>query len=937
MESKITRDQISEKEPFKYIKDDAKETAENIHLADLVLTDFTKSLKSFQTTAKDNLAAIKEQSAANRTLAAAYAKVIEIEKVKLAIGEKDYKQAIVDSILKEQQSKQRQAELKEKQALSRESEKQQKIIDKEQKAIQSKGDRYGRLNKMLNDVRKEYRSLAISQELNGKLDAKQIERLELLRGRIEKLDGAFKKVDRSMGIHTREVGNYENATKNLNLAFAQVGREIPAFANSLQTGFMAISNNLPAIKDGISQLIEKNKELAAQGKQTVNILGAIRKAVFSWEIAMSAGIALLTIYGEDAVKAIGNLFTETEKLTVQEKKLQQEAKKQAEFIGDESSAYVGLIMQLKHTNEGSREREDLIKKINKEYGTTLQNLSDEKKFQEQLNQSVKDYISYKEQEFRIKINEDLIAKGLAKQREIKRDIYETDRKISEIRAKNKEIDPLNVIPEVSNPYIQTELQNFTKYREDQLILLNELNERLKKYGLNIGEATSKMDELGFSTEKAGKKTKELEDFSRQIEEETNKRLYNEIQLEIANIRTRLKFEKQAIEEAYADRKQKIELIELLELNAAAEVQKITDEILLKRFEKELELSKAAADAKLEAQKKIGEQMLKDLDEIEKAEEEFRRRQELGDEISVIRGEKTQKQVLENKIARLEEEYKKEKDGSTRKLELDKEIAVLQKELADNLAKEEEDRNKKRYDALNAAEKEVETLLEANLNKRIGLYSTELEARRKHESQLEELAKNGRIRQDESLALERSKIAKAEAERMKLEERLAKIKLLIAAIEGYSKTGNVGKAIGDIALIKGAIDKLPSFKKGTRSTGKRKDKGIDGEGGFLSVLHENEMVMPEKDTKKIPSYMSVSDVADLAFKFDKGEIVQKNTTSDHSGNSYSMMLEMMEKISNSVKEIPKNDFAQLSHDMGLLTSTVKRNGITIENKFLTKWK
>src|SRR5574343_496294 len=888
MESKITRDQISEKEPFKYIKDDAKETAENIHLADLVLTDFTKSLKLFQTTAKDNLAAIKEQSAANRTLAAAYAKVIEIEKVKLAIGEKDYKQAIVDSILKEQQSKQRQAELKEKQALSRESEKQQKIIDKEQKAIQSKGDRYGRLNKMLNDVRKEYRSLAISQELNGKLDAKQIERLELFRQRIEKLDGAFKKVDRSMGIHTREVGNYENATKNLNLAFAQVGREIPAFANSLHTGFMAISNNLPAIKDGISQLIEKNKELAAQGKQTVNILGAIRKAVFSWEIAMSAGIALLTIYGEDAVKAIGNLFTETEKLTVQEKKLQQEAKKQAEFIGDESSAYVGLIMQLKHTNEGSREREDLIKKINKEYGTTLQNLSDEKKFQEQLNQSVKDYISYKEQEFRIKINEDLIAKGLAKQREIKRDIYETDRKISEIRAKNKEIDPLNVIPEVSNPYIQTELQNFTKYREDQLILLNELNERLKKYGLNIGEATSKMDELGFSTEKAGKKTKELEDFSRQIEEETNKRLYNEIQLEIANIRTRLKFEKQAIEEAYADRKQKIELIELLELNAAAEVQKITDEILLKRFEKELELSKAAADAKLEAQKKIGEQMLKDLDEIEKAEEEFRRRQELGDEISLIRGEKTQKQVLENKIARVEE-------------------------------------------------KEVETLLEANLNKRIGLYSTELEARRKHESQLEELAKNGRIRQDESLALERSKIAKAEAERMKLEERLAKIKLLIAAIEGYSKTGNVGKAIGDIALIKGAIDKLPSFKKGTRSTGKRKDKGIDGEGGFLSVLHENEMVMPEKDTKKIPSYMSVSDVADLAFKFDKGEIVQKNTTSDHAGNSYSMMLEMTEKISTSIKEIPKNDFAQLSHDMGLLTSTVKRNGITIENKFLTKWK
>lgn len=46
-----------------------------------------------------------------------------------------------------------------------------------------------------------------------------------------------------------------------------------------------------------------------------------------------------------------------------------------------------LVSQIKKANTGSKERQDLITKFNKEYGTTLKNIDDEKKFVDALKQS----------------------------------------------------------------------------------------------------------------------------------------------------------------------------------------------------------------------------------------------------------------------------------------------------------------------------------------------------------------------------------------------------------------------------------------------------------------------------------------------------------------------------------------------------------------------
>lgn len=86
----------------------------------------------------------------------------------------------------------------------------------------------------------------------------------------------------------------------------QISRELPAFTMNLNTGFLAISNNLPALADAINQIKASNKDLAAQGKQTQSVLGAIGTALVSWQTALSVGITLLTAYGGQMIDFIAN-------------------------------------------------------------------------------------------------------------------------------------------------------------------------------------------------------------------------------------------------------------------------------------------------------------------------------------------------------------------------------------------------------------------------------------------------------------------------------------------------------------------------------------------------------------------------------------------------------------------------------------------------------
>lgn len=142
------------------------------------------------------------------------------------------------------------------------------------------------------------------------------------------------------------------ASKNLQNSVNQLSRELPAFTMNLNTGFLAISNNLPYLFDGLREVREQNKLLAAEGKQTTSVLKALAGAVFSWQTALSIGITLLTVYGGKLVELVTGYKDNTKALKEAadaEKKYQEELKRTQKSLEDRTQA---LKNQLAAQREG---------------------------------------------------------------------------------------------------------------------------------------------------------------------------------------------------------------------------------------------------------------------------------------------------------------------------------------------------------------------------------------------------------------------------------------------------------------------------------------------------------------------------------------------------------------------------------------------------------
>ena len=82
----------------------------------------------------------------------------------------------------------------------------------------------------------------------------------------------------------------------------QITRELPAFTYSMQTGFMAVSNNIPMFVDQIHSIKRANAELISQGQPVQSVFKQLAGALFSWQTALSLGVTVLTVYGAEIVK-----------------------------------------------------------------------------------------------------------------------------------------------------------------------------------------------------------------------------------------------------------------------------------------------------------------------------------------------------------------------------------------------------------------------------------------------------------------------------------------------------------------------------------------------------------------------------------------------------------------------------------------------------------
>lgn len=196
----------------------------------------------------------------------------------------------------------------------------------------------------------------------------------------EEIYAKMKVLQESTGKYTLNVGNYASAWNGLGVSAQQLVRELPSLAVSANTFFLAISNNIPMLVDEINKLKLANAAAAAAGNATVPVWKSVAKAFLSWNTAISLGITLITVYGGDLVKWVGNLFKAEKQVDAlaEAQKAVNEAQQAGKADAQQSIVRLRLLYDAtQDVTRSTEERKKAADALKAQYPAYFQNLTDE--------------------------------------------------------------------------------------------------------------------------------------------------------------------------------------------------------------------------------------------------------------------------------------------------------------------------------------------------------------------------------------------------------------------------------------------------------------------------------------------------------------------------------------------------------------------------------
>lgn len=204
-----------------------------------------------------------------------------------------------------------------------------------------------------------------------------IAKVEELDKQVNKLDGDTKKTGDGLNNLPKKTQGASKGFDALGNSINQVTREFPAFAFSAQTGFLAVSNNIPILLDSINQLKVANQQLAAEGKATIPVFKQIISSLFSWQTALSLLISFSVLYGKEIGNFIANVFKGKE--AVDKLTIGLEALNQAYESKELKSNITNLIELRKNIDlaqDGYVNKQDVLKIYNEQLGAVLGTTND---------------------------------------------------------------------------------------------------------------------------------------------------------------------------------------------------------------------------------------------------------------------------------------------------------------------------------------------------------------------------------------------------------------------------------------------------------------------------------------------------------------------------------------------------------------------------------
>lgn len=204
-----------------------------------------------------------------------------------------------------------------------------------------------------------------------------IERLKSLESQINDIESELKQlhdVSENVQVIPSQMPNAEKRFNGLHNSIQQMAREMPSLAIGPQTFFMAISNNLPIFADEVKRAKEEYADLVKSGKEGEPVWKQILSSLFSWQTAMTTGIMLLTMYGDEIVQWCKGLVGAKDDVDELRKamELKNEVEKEAHAISVRARVELNNEIQNIKTFTGTKEQEKTkVEELNGVYGETF--------------------------------------------------------------------------------------------------------------------------------------------------------------------------------------------------------------------------------------------------------------------------------------------------------------------------------------------------------------------------------------------------------------------------------------------------------------------------------------------------------------------------------------------------------------------------------------
>ena len=215
--------------------------------------------------------------------------------------------------------------------------------------------------------------------------------LEELRGKLRQLQAESETVQ----VTPSDMPNAQRQFNGLHNSIQQIAREMPSLAMGPQMFFLAISNNLPIFTDELARARKEYDELRKSGQKGTPVWKQLLSSLFSWQTALTTGIMLLVMYGDEIVEWTKDLFSA--KKGVDEFNIS--LKEMTEIEKDGRAQMVRTRFELKSViNEiknftGGREQEKAkVEELNRKYGESFGYYKTLSEWYDTLIQKSEDYV-----------------------------------------------------------------------------------------------------------------------------------------------------------------------------------------------------------------------------------------------------------------------------------------------------------------------------------------------------------------------------------------------------------------------------------------------------------------------------------------------------------------------------------------------------------------